>query len=85
MNQFWVLMKESTIMQATLSLLVVGAYVYLVVSNTVVPPAFETLVGLVVGFFFGGKLGVATATTRNAQESMTAMVEQAAKPPKEDN
>lgn len=59
MNKFWELMKESTIMQAILSLIIVGAYVYLLIVGRSIPTGFDLLVGTVVGFFFGGKLGVA--------------------------
>lgn len=85
MSNFWQLLKESTIMQAVLSLVVLGAYVYMLLAGIEIPAAFETIVGLVIGFFFGGKLGVATATQRNATENLNAIIQAAQPPRKEDN
>jgi hypothetical protein len=56
MQTFWSLLKESVIMQGTLTLLVVGVWLYLVVTGQVVPEQLTNVVGLVVGFFFGAKL-----------------------------
>lgn len=85
MTNFWQLLKESTIMQAVLSLLVVGAYIYMLIAGVPVSDAFIGIVGLVIGFFFGGKLGVATATQRNATENLNAIIQASQPPRKEDN
>lgn len=58
-QNFWELFKESTIMQAVLSIMVVGAYIYLLIVGREIPTGFDLVVGVVIGFFFGGKLGVA--------------------------
>ena len=81
---FWELLKESTIMQAVLSLLVVGAAVYMVIANVTMPDWYQTIVGLVIGFFFGGKLGVAQATQRNAVANLDAIVQAAVTRPREE-
>jgi ABC-type nitrate/sulfonate/bicarbonate transport system permease component len=84
-TNFWQLLKESTIMQAILSLVVVGAYVYMLIAGVPVSDAFIGFVGLVIGFFFGGKLGVATATQRNAVDNLNAIVQASQPSNKEDN
>ena len=50
------LLARSVIMQSVLTILVVGAWVYLIVVGKPVPELLETVVGLVVGFFFGSKV-----------------------------
>ena len=55
MKDFWTLFKESVIMQAILTLVVIGAWLYLVLTGQSVPTLLETVVGLVIGFFFGAK------------------------------
>lgn len=58
-SQFWDLFKQSVIMQASLSFLMVGTYCYLTIAGKPISPEFFTLLGLIVGFFFGGKMGLA--------------------------
>jgi len=84
-TNFWQLLKESTIMQAILSLVVVGAYVYMLIAGVPVSDAFVGIVGLVIGFVCGGKLGVATATQRNAVDNLNAIVQASQPCNKEDN
>jgi len=55
------LFKTSAIMQGFLSVVVIGAYVYLLVSGQPVPETLVVSVGLVLGFFFGSKLALARA------------------------
>jgi len=50
------LLARSVIMQSVLTILVVGAWLYLIVVGKPVPELLETVVGLVVGFFFGSKV-----------------------------
>jgi hypothetical protein len=50
------LLARSVIMQSVLTILVVGAWLYLIVMGKPVPELLETVVGLVVGFFFGSKI-----------------------------
>jgi hypothetical protein len=56
MSNFWTALKESTIMQGLLTIGVVGVWLYLLVQARPVPPELNQIVGLVVGFFFGGKV-----------------------------
>lgn len=53
------LFKSSAIMQSVLSVMVVGAWLYLLVVGRTVPPELHQIVGLVVGFFFGTKTVIA--------------------------
>jgi hypothetical protein len=55
MDKFWQLMKESVIVQGLITLMVLGAWLYLVVSLVPIPPSLELIVGTVIGFYFGGK------------------------------
>ncbi len=55
------LFKSSTLMQGILSVAVIGAYIYLLVSGQAVPETLVVSVGLVLGFFFGSKLALAKA------------------------
>jgi hypothetical protein len=50
------LLARSVIMQSVLTILVVGAWLYLIVMGKPIPELLETVVGLVVGFFFGSKV-----------------------------
>jgi hypothetical protein len=55
-DKFIDLLKSSAVTQGVLSILVIGGWVYMIVAGVPVPPAFEAVAGLVVGFFFGGKV-----------------------------
>jgi len=55
------LFKTSAIMQGLLSVAVIGAYIFLLVSGQAVPETLVVSVGLVLGFFFGSKLALAKA------------------------
>ena len=58
-NQFWELFKQSVIMQALLSVMMCGTYCYLVIAGKPISQEFYLLLGVIVGFFFGGKMGMA--------------------------
>jgi hypothetical protein len=55
-DKFLDLLAKSVIMQSVLTILVVGAWLYMIVMGKPVPELLETVVGLVVGFFFGSKI-----------------------------
>lgn len=55
MQKFYELLQESVIIQGILTLMVVGVWLYLIVTAQPVPDALNNLLGLVVGFYFGGK------------------------------
>ncbi len=60
-NVFVDLFKSSAIMQGLLSVAVIGAYIFLLVTGAAVPETLVVSVGLVLGFFFGSKLALAKA------------------------
>lgn len=55
MGDFVDLLKESTIFQGVITLIVLGTWSFLVVTGKAVPQDIYLLLGTVVGFFFGGK------------------------------
>ena len=58
------LLKSSAITQGVLSILIVAGYLYLVIAQIPIPGFLEGLVGLVVGFFFGGKIQAAVGQSK---------------------
>lgn len=54
--KFLDLLAQSVIVQGILTLMVVSVECYLFVVGRTPPPELSALVGLVVGFYFGGKL-----------------------------
>lgn len=61
MDKFLDLLAQSVIVQGILTLMVVGAWLYLIVTTGTVPDQLTQLLGLVVGFYFGGKVAVGAA------------------------
>ncbi len=61
MQTFWSLLQESVIVQGVITVLVVGATVYLSVTGQPVPDNLKDITGLVVGFYFGSKLALRQA------------------------
>jgi len=59
MDKFWELLEESVILQGIITLVVVGTYAYLLITVQPVPETLTNLLGLIMGFFFGGKMAVA--------------------------
>jgi hypothetical protein len=55
-DKFLDLLAKSVIMQSVLTILVVGAWLFMVIDGKPVPALLETVVGVVVGFFFGSKV-----------------------------
>jgi uncharacterized membrane protein YfcA len=55
-DKFLELLTKSVIMQSVLTILVVGAWLYLIVVGKPVPSLLETIVGVIIGFFFGSKI-----------------------------
>ena len=57
MQKFWELFQQSIIMQSLLTLMIVATYLYMVIANHPIPQLLTDLLGLVLGFFFGSKVG----------------------------
>jgi len=52
---FMDLLSESTIFQGMITLAVISTWSYLMCTNQPPPEYLNTVVGVVIGFFFGGK------------------------------
>jgi xanthosine utilization system XapX-like protein len=63
-DNFLDLLSKSIIMQSLLTVLVVGAWLFLILAGKPVPALLETVVGVIVGFFFGSKVTQAAQSIR---------------------
>jgi hypothetical protein len=61
MDKFLDLLTQSVIVQGLLTLLVVGAWLYMLVAGLTVPDTLTNIVGIVIGFYFGGKVALAVS------------------------
>ena len=59
MSKFWELFAESVIVQAFLSVLFAGTLCYMYIVQIPVPQELVALLGIIIGFFFGGKVQIA--------------------------
>ncbi len=50
------LIRESVIVQGLITLMVVGACIWLAIHNEVIPPFLADLTSLIIGFYFGAKV-----------------------------
>jgi len=57
MKKFWELFEQSTITQSILTLGVTVVYGYMVINGLQTPPLLDAAFGLILGFFFGSKVG----------------------------
>lgn len=55
-QQFLDLLASSTIVQGLVTLMVLGAWLYMIVQQIPTPAILDTAVGLVLGFYFGAKI-----------------------------
>jgi len=56
-KQWLALFEKSTITQSIITLIVVGGWMGMVYTSRPVPQLLELVVSLVIGFFFGAKVG----------------------------
>ena len=70
MDKFIELLKESVITQGVLTVGLAGVYAYLLIIQAPIPQNLETILGVIVGFYFGGKVPI--AATRIASEIQKA-------------
>jgi len=68
MGTFWTLFAESYIMQGVLGVVFAGAIVYLSLTGRVVPDYLVNFTALILGFYFGSKVGGAVAAGRGPRE-----------------
>lgn len=74
MATFLELLKESVIVQGILTLMVVGACVYLWITNQPIPPDLASITLLVVGFYFGAKVqNIANKSTQAINRAAEAV------------
>ncbi len=55
MTTFWRLLEESVIIQGVVTLSLIGAVVFLTVTEKVIPEALFGLTSLALGYYFGSK------------------------------
>jgi hypothetical protein len=63
-DTFWKLLQESTIIQASVTLILVAADCFLWATSKPVPPELLQLTTIVIGFWFGTKAQSAINSTR---------------------
>ncbi len=56
MGKFWELVKESVIVQGTVTLIMVGTICYMYANGLEVPGGLEIAFGTILGFYFGSKV-----------------------------
>jgi hypothetical protein len=66
MSQFWELFKSSVITQSVITIIVVATYCYLLISGRATSPDLWTLVSILIGFYFGSKVGYTQGTNAAA-------------------
>jgi len=59
MTKFWELFAESVILQAVLAIMFGGTLCYMYIVQIPVPQELVALLGIIIGFFFGGKVQIA--------------------------
>jgi hypothetical protein len=78
MDKFWELLEESVLVQSTVTLVAVGVTSYMVVMMRDVPKEWWTVMGIIIGFWFGSKVQIAEKTARretaHQMESMARTV-----------
>jgi hypothetical protein len=67
LEKFLDLLRESVILQGILTLSVCGVWLFLVASGKTVPDALTNIVGLVIGFYFGGKIQLAINKSKGGE------------------
>jgi len=67
MATFWQLLKDSTIIQGIIALLVLGAFVGRLFQCGEVDPSLVGIAGTVVGFYFGSKVTRAAVNDKGKQ------------------
>lgn len=77
METFWTLFRESVILQAILALMFGGTVCYMFATHQEVPGELLTLLGTIVGYYFGSKTQAAALKgVRNGQASSDPCIDQ---------
>lgn len=64
MKKFWELFEQSIITQAVITFLLILTLCYLYATGQIVPDGLMKLTFLVVGFWFGSKIGYAQSSNK---------------------
>jgi hypothetical protein len=65
MSNFWDLLKSSAVTQGVVTIMVLGADIALMLQGRPIPDFFTAVTSLVVGFYFGSKVGIIQANAAN--------------------
>ena len=74
-DRFWDAMNKSIVVSSVLALIVVGAVVFLAVTQKVVPEVLTLAMGTILGFFFGARSGQQTERIQAANQVIKARLE----------
>lgn len=61
---FWRLLEESIIVQSSVTLIAVCVTAYMVLCGKDVPKEWWTIIGIIIGFWFGSKVQIAEKVAR---------------------
>ena len=67
MATFWRLLEESVIVQSSVTLIAMLVISYMVIAGRPCPQEFWTVFGIIIGFWFGSKVQIASRTARNEE------------------
>jgi hypothetical protein len=71
MSNFWDLLKSSAVTQGIITIMVLALDMVLIIQGRPVPDFFTAITSLVVGFYFGSKIGLYQANAANAAGNNT--------------
>ena len=72
METFWRLLEESVIVQSSVTLIAICVTSYMVLTTQDVPKEWWTVMGIIVGFWFGSKVQIASRTARADERKKVA-------------
>lgn len=79
METFWRLLEESVIVQSSVTLIAICVTSYMVLTTQDVPKEWWTVMGIIVGFWFGSKVQIASRTARADERRQVAEAARVAK------
>jgi hypothetical protein len=62
---FWQLLRESTLIQALLALVLLGVISYMYLAGMTVPEPLVNFFALILGYYFGSKAALTAAAMRS--------------------
>ena len=79
METFWRLLEESVLVQSTVTLMAMGVTAYMTCTGQQTPTEWWALMGIIVGFWFGSKVQIASKTARSDERRQVAEAARVAK------